>query len=185
MAPAAGIAALVVRARGGDTSAFEELLKTHEQLVLRTAVRILGRREDARDAAQEVFLRLYRNLNRIREDTDLRPWLYTVTVNVCRSMERKRSRLPVTALESDDYPAAGPDGVESIDAERRRRWVGAAIGRLTEAERTAVVLRDIEGLSSEQAGEVLGRSAATIRSQIASARSKIRNFCERALRGSG
>ena len=135
MAHAAGIAALVVRARGGDTSAFEELLSTHEQLVLRTAVRLLGRRDDARDAAQEVFLRLYRNLNRIREDADLRPWLYTVTVNVCRDMRRKRNRIPVTPLESEDYPAAAPGGIESIDMERRRRWVEAALERLSEAER--------------------------------------------------
>ena len=71
------------RARRGDEAAFEELMRMHERQVLRTALRLLGRLEDAEDAAQEAFLRLYRNLRGFHELAEIRPWLYRVTVNVC------------------------------------------------------------------------------------------------------
>ena len=66
--------------------AFDRILLAHERLVLRTALRLLGRLEDAEDASQEVFLRLHRALRRLDEERDLKPWLYRVTVNVCRDI---------------------------------------------------------------------------------------------------
>lgn len=157
----------------------------HQQQVLRTATCILGRREDARDVAQEVFLRLYRNLARIRDETDLRPWLYQVTVNVCRDFAKKRRRLPTSPLDGEaaEVPARESNIDGNLDEERKRRLVQSALKELPAKERAALVLRDIEGLSSEHAARVLGSSGATVRSQVASARIKIRKFCERAMRG--
>ncbi len=179
--------ALMVRASAGDAGAFEQLMMLHESMVMRLAWRILGRREDARDAAQEVFFRLYRNLHRIREESDLRPWLYTVTANVCRDIARKRGRLPLSPLEPDQLESQArtdPDVIAGLDLERQRQLVQSALKMLATKERTALVLRDIEGLSSEEVAQVLGSSAATVRSQVASARIKIRRFCEHALRRS-
>jgi len=178
-------AALIVRARGGDSSAFEELMEIHEQLVLRTAGRLLGRREEARDAAQEVFLRLYRHLPSIRQEHDLKPWLYRVTVNVCRDIARKNYRVPTLPLEEHEIEPQSADGtsiIEDLDLARRRELMRSALGRLPEGERAAVILRDIEGLSSAEAARALGSSAATIRSQVASARVKLRRFCLSAMR---
>ncbi|MBI4470561.1 MAG: sigma-70 family RNA polymerase sigma factor [Acidobacteria bacterium] len=81
---------LVLRARTGDAEAFDQLMVLHQRRVLNTAWRLLGQLEDAKDAAQEVFLRLYRFLPRLDGDRDLRPWLYRVTINVCRDAERRR-----------------------------------------------------------------------------------------------
>ena len=70
---------------------FERLMGLHERLVLRTALRLLGRVEDAQDASQDVFLRLYRNLDKVESETNIPGWLYRVTVNVCYDMGRKRN----------------------------------------------------------------------------------------------
>src|SRR5215208_6496187 len=85
------LASLVERARAGDASAFEQIMLSTERRVVATAWRILGDREDARDAAQEVFLRAYKYLGTFKEDQNFSGWLYRITVNVCRDIARKRS----------------------------------------------------------------------------------------------
>ncbi len=91
---------LVMRAQAGEISAFEQLMVCHQRQVLCTAARILGRQEDAKDAAQEVFFRLYRYLPRIKPES-LRAWLYRVTVNICHDMARRSERLPMALLEDN------------------------------------------------------------------------------------
>src|SRR5712691_10050130 len=86
-------ATLLRLAKSGDAAAFEALLRTHEIQVARTALRLLVNRQDAQDAAQEVFLRLHRNLRQIDDAGNLSGWLYRVTVNVCRDMLRKRKNV--------------------------------------------------------------------------------------------
>src|SRR5690242_14910457 len=80
------------RAKTGDVAAIEQIFDRHQRKVLLTAWRILGNREDARDAAQEVFLRVYKYLGRFRSDQDFAAWLYRIIVNVCRDHARKRGR---------------------------------------------------------------------------------------------
>src|ERR1017187_5145472 len=77
-------------ARAGDLAAFESVMRQYERMVLVTALRLLGNIEDAKDASQEVFLRLYRNLGKVEASTNFSGWLYRVTVNVCHDMGRKR-----------------------------------------------------------------------------------------------
>jgi RNA polymerase sigma-70 factor (ECF subfamily) len=84
--------ALLLRAQSGDRAAFEGLMVLHERRVYATARHVLGHAEDAEDALQEVFLRLYRSLGRIEAGKSLAAWLYRVTVNVCCSLLRKRRR---------------------------------------------------------------------------------------------
>src|SRR5262245_45771466 len=87
---------LIRRARHGDLAAFEQMMREHDRQVYRVALRILGNIEDAQDAAQEVFLRLHRSLNRIDEDRALGAWLYRVTVNVCTDLLRgRRAIVPI------------------------------------------------------------------------------------------
>ena len=85
-------ARLLRLAQSGDAAAFEALMRIYEVRVARTALRLLGARQDAQDAAQEVFLRLYRNLRRIDTAGNLAGWLYRVTVNACHDVLRKRRR---------------------------------------------------------------------------------------------
>src|SRR5882757_636438 len=91
-------------AKSGDAQAFESLLRSHEAQVARTAFRLLGNRQDAQDASQEVFLRLHRNLRKIDDAGNLSGWLYRVTVNACHDILRKRK--PADSLDDSRIPVA-------------------------------------------------------------------------------
>src|ERR1700757_664108 len=86
------LSALVERAREGDGRAFDRLMLETQERVVGVAWRLLGSREDARDAAQEVYLRVFRHLGRFRAERDFYGWLYRITVNVCRDAARRRRR---------------------------------------------------------------------------------------------
>ena len=167
----------VAAAKAGDLEAFERLMRQQERLVLATAVRLLGNLEDAQDAAQEVFLRLYRNLANVQTSGNLTGWLYRVTVNVCHDQRRKR---PDTALMEDASDVAAPaaDPQRELTEAERRRALELSLRLLSQKERAALVLRDLEGLSTAEVAAALGSSEATIRSQISKARVKVRNFIE-------
>jgi RNA polymerase sigma-70 factor (ECF subfamily) len=171
------------RAMGGDRAAFDELLRCYERRVLMTAWRILGSKEDAQDAAQEVFLRLYRQLQRVDPKRPLMPWLYRMTVNVCHDLHRKRRWNPDLRVEEANCPSTEGDPTGEITRAEQKQMIAAALQTLTEKERSAVVLRDIEGLSTSEVAGILGSRETTVRSQISSARVKIKKFVERLERG--
>ncbi len=175
-------AELVRRAQRGEEAAFETLLRLHERRVLRTAARLLGRWDLAEEAAQEAFVRLYRSIGRIDPSRGLASWLYRVVVNVSRDVGRRAGSGRFVTLDAVDENArqelrVSADHVtQPIEAEAERRLVRAALATLPEKERAAVVLRDIEGLSTREVAEILGSSEGTVRSQISTARVKIRRF---------
>jgi RNA polymerase sigma-70 factor, ECF subfamily len=150
---------------------FEELVAAHERMVLRTAYRLLGRLEDAQDAAQEVFLRLFRNLGRVEGDP--KAWLYRVTVNVCNDHHRRR--MPVADLDEHRADPA-PDPERAITLDERKRLLMEGLATLGERERTSVVLRDIEGLSTAETAAILGVEEGTVRSHISTARVKLARY---------
>jgi RNA polymerase sigma-70 factor, ECF subfamily len=188
------LAPLVERARAGDASAFEQIMICTERRVVATAWRILGDREDARDAAQEVFLRAYKYLGTFKEDQNFSGWLYRITVNVCRDIARKRSgggRERFISYEADLEEGiletiASPEDTETRAIEAQERFiVASALSSLSEKERNALVLRDMEGFSTEEVARILGTRAATVRSQISTGRTKIKRYCERLLKARG
>lgn len=150
---------------------FDALVAAHRQMVLRTAYRLLGRLEDAQDAAQEVFLRLFRN--RASVDGDPKAWLYRVTVNVCNDHHRRRRSVVELGPQRAD-PA--PDPERALTFKERMRLVAEGLGTLTERERASVVLRDIEGLSTAQVAAILDVEETTVRSHIHSARIKLAEY---------
>ncbi len=164
---------------------FEGLMKAHERRVFQTACRLLGRREDAQDAAQEVFLRLYRYRHRFDDRRPLEPWLYRVTVNVCRDLGRRRRVRQGVSLDELEATrplvSADPDPAAAAQVAEERRIVEQALATLAEKERTALVLRDVQGLSTAEVAEVLGSSQVTVRSQICRARLKIKKYRDRKL----
>ena len=174
----------VRRAREGDRGAFDLLVRQHERMVLRTALRMLARLDQAEDAAQETFLRLHKYLSRFDASRELGPWLHRMAVNVCHDIaSRSRRGVVVPLEEAESAPrGAAPGGQQDIEEavarDERRRLVQAALSTLPERERAAIVLRDIEGLSSPEVARILGSSEGTVRSQVASARLKIKRFVE-------
>jgi RNA polymerase sigma-70 factor (ECF subfamily) len=150
---------------------FETAMVAHERMVVGVAYRMLGRMEDARDAAQEVFLRLFQNLDRIQGDP--KAWLYRVTVNVCNDKFR-RARPAAELDERRADPAPGPERVLEMDD--RKRLLMEGLQTLAERERAAVVLRDVEGLSTREVAAILGVEEVTVRSQISVARVKLAKY---------
>src|SRR5271156_2223809 len=102
-------AGLLERAKAGDLDAFDQLMRANEKQVLGTALRLMGNLEDAQDAAQEAFLRLYKSLNRLPDILEIKPWLYRVTVNVCNDMHRARRRRGWEPLSGPELASNQPD----------------------------------------------------------------------------
>jgi RNA polymerase sigma-70 factor (ECF subfamily) len=168
-------------AKAGDLAAFEQLMRLHERMVLVTAFRLLGSMEDAQDASQEVFLKLYRNLGKVESSAAFSGWLYRVTVNACHDLRRRR-RASVPIDDAQELPSGEADPQQRTAAEERRRVLHLSLRMLSEKEREALVLRDLEGLSTEEVARLLGSSEATVRSQISKARVKVKGFVERYFR---
>ena len=184
--PIAPLRAIIERAQAGNAAAFDQLIIFSQRKVIATAWRVLGNQDDAMDAAQEVFIKLHRYLHTFRVDQDFSAWLYRLIVNACHdtrkrrprhlSFEEERERGGLDTLKSphDVEAAAMVAQDESI--------VAAALETLSQKERAALVLRDLEGLSTEEVAKVLGSTATTVRSQICSARAKIKVFRDRVFR---
>jgi RNA polymerase sigma-70 factor (ECF subfamily) len=170
---------LLIRAASGDAAAFEQIVIRHERRVLTLSWRLLGTMEDAQDAAQEVFLRTFKYLHRFDVQKPFEPWLVRMTVNVCRDLGKARQLRGAILVEQRELQDPGHDPHDELQFEQQRQMLYRALNELPEKERTAFVLRDIEGMTTGETAEALGSSEATIRSQISSARLKIRKFVER------
>jgi RNA polymerase sigma-70 factor (ECF subfamily) len=181
------IADLVRRALDGDSEAFESIILRYERRVVSLATKLLGRTEDAQDAAQEVFLRVYKYLHRLDLQKPIEPWLMRMTVNVSRDIGRKR-QLRLNAFpeseSADAVPArAGRNPFEEVAAEQQRQLLWKALTSLPEKERIAVTLRDIEGLSTSEVAEILESSESTVRSQISRARVRLKDAMDSLIGG--
>jgi RNA polymerase sigma-70 factor (ECF subfamily) len=187
-AEAADVARLVQLTLAGDSTAFEQIIQRYETRVMNLAVRLLGRRDDARDAAQEVFLRAFKYLHRADSHKPLGPWLLRIAVNVCRDSARRRQQRWKTFVESDaggavDTIDQSPDPHAGLERKQQRVMVHRALDLLPEKERLAIVLRDIEGLSTSDVASILQSSETTVRSQVSRGRLKLKAAIERVIGG--
>lgn len=186
LAVPAADAALLSRLKVGDRGAFEELVATYQGLVFDLAYRLLGDREEARDVAQETFLKVFRYVGSFRGESGLKTWLYRITVNQAsnhrRWWNRRRRRETFSLDTSPDDTAPMSERLRSSGAspeqlalvrERERRLM-AALETLKHDFRVAVVLRDIQELSYEEIAETLEISVGTVKSRIARGREELR-----------
>jgi RNA polymerase sigma-70 factor (ECF subfamily) len=184
---------LIQRAVSGDTAAFEQIMIQSQQKVMTLSWRMLGNEADARDASQEVFLRVYKYLGRFKQDQDFFAWIYQITINVCRDIRKKRQhhaeRFPSFDIRSDEaafeVPAEQQGADDALIAAQQRALIAGAMATLPEKERAAILLRDVEGLTTDEVAHILKSSSTTVRSQISSARKKIKIHCEQYLKKKG
>jgi len=168
--------------------AFPAFVRRHQDAVFSVALGMTGSRHDAEEAAQEAFARAYRALAGYdagrRAALLERPWLATITLNVCRNLARQRARrlatLPLHTLDGQD--GAGPlvDDRPGPDEVASRDWWADQVRRLPERYRAALVLRHVHGLSYDEAAEALGRPAGTVKAQVHRAVALLRAAVERA-----
>ena len=184
---------LIESAAAGDTASFEQIMIHSQHRVMAMTWRMLGNEADARDASQEVFLRVYKYLRRFKQDQDFFAWLYTITLNVCRDIARKRQQhrdqfMSLTtdaAEEAFAVPTGQEDAAEALEHIQQRELIARAMATLPEKERASIVLRDVEGLTTDEVARILKSSSTTVRSQISSARKKIKLYCQEYLRKKG
>jgi RNA polymerase sigma-70 factor, ECF subfamily len=151
---------LATRASQGDVEAFTKLVRAHSSLVYRVALRMLGT-EEAQDASQEVWIRVWRNIKGFRGESAFSTWLYKIAVNTCLSVRQKEARREEREYDGDEMPYlqeppggdADPEAA-ALSAERRDE-IQAALGHVRVEHRAALVLRHMEGLSYAEIAEVL------------------------------
>lgn len=167
--------ATIRAAKSGDHRAFEDLMVATERRVAKLSWRILGDAEEVKEAVQETFLRLFRHLGRYDEERDFHAWLARITINVCRDLDRRRKKRRIFAPLDDALSQASSERVDDTAAAcADASLVGRAIETLPERERLAIILRDVEGLSTEEIARILGNKAVTVRVQLSKARAKVR-----------
>src|SRR5207244_1408690 len=135
----------------------EQIILRYQTRVMNLAARFLGTRDDARDVAQEVFLRAFKYLHRLDVQKPLEPWLMRITVNVCRDAARTRQRRRDTFVETEapETIDRSADPYAGLARKRERLMLQRALASLPEKERLAIVLRDVEGLSTSEVASIL------------------------------
>ncbi len=157
--------ALLNRYLGGDMAAFDELVRAHEDRVFAICLRMMTDRDAALDAVQETFLTVFRKADRYEAKAAFSTWLYRVAVNTCYDLLRKAKRRRTEPLPETTDPADRQSGDE-FEAVELRPDIEQALAKVPPDFRTAVVLVDLQGLSLEQASQILDVPVGTIKSRV-------------------
>jgi RNA polymerase sigma-70 factor, ECF subfamily len=187
-APVVTDEALVARARGGDFHAFEELVDRYEDKIFRLAYRFVRNETEAKEILQDTFLSVWRKLDTFKGDAQFGSWLYRVATNAALMRLRAQRRHPEVATAElpvdylDNYGqlpqwgenwAKRPD--DELQSEELRRRIQQAVDELPDIYRTVFIVRDVEGLSTEETAEVLQISVPTVKTRLHRARLALRN----------
>jgi RNA polymerase sigma-70 factor, ECF subfamily len=177
-------ATLIAQCLEGDESACAELVSQHQRLVYQLALRLLGDHEEALDLSQDVFLQVFRTLPRFRAQSTLRTWLYRIVVNQAKNRQRwwrRRHRSAQVSLDdhirthgelSSNGTGSAPDRV--LGQKELAARLESALLALPFDQRTAIVLREVEGLSYEEIAFSQGVAVGTVKSRLARARELLR-----------
>jgi RNA polymerase sigma-70 factor, ECF subfamily len=179
---------LVVCARAKDFGAFEQLLDRYEDKIFRLAYRFVRNESEAKEILQDTFLSIWRKLDTFKGDSQFGSWLYRVAANTALMRLRSQRRHPEISTEElpvgylDNYgqlPSVGenwskrPD--DELQSEELRRYIQTSVDALPEIYRTVFLLRDVEGLSTEETGEILAISVPTVKTRLHRARIALRD----------
>lgn len=178
---------LVARSMGGDLDSFNQLVLRWERPIYALAYRVIGREEEARDVAQETFLRAFRALSGFKGEAKFSSWLYRITLNLCRDWIRKEKRTrvsqPPEGLDIVDLAGAAIP-TETIEQRIGRKDLGRAVSKamaaLPEEQRTAIILKEYHGLTFQEIAEMLGCPLSTVKTRLYQGLSVVRKQLEQA-----
>ena len=165
-------AELVTLTQSGNLQAFNSLAQKWDASLYRFARRFLGNDEDAREVCQEALVKAYLNINRLRDPAKFKSWVHHIALNLCRDRSRSARVRRETVSYEDAVAAAETVRNPASDADREAyRTVLAEVlddvmGRLSDEQRTAILLREYHGFTSEEIGEMTGVPATTVRTRI-------------------
>ncbi len=177
-------AALIQRCAAGDEDACAELVAEHQRMVYQLSLNLLCDHNEALDLSQEVFLRVFRTLHGFRGQSALRTWIFRIVVNQARNRQRwwrRRHRSQQISLDEHiinhgELPAPGNGGSPDriLGQKQLAERIRTSLDRLPFDQRTAIILREIDGLSYEEIGFSLGIAVGTVKSRLARAREALR-----------
>lgn len=171
-------AELVARAQAGDVQAFEQLAGAHADRLFGVLLRLLSDRAEAEDVAQEVLLRAWRGIGRFQARSEFSTWLYRIAINEAnRSLERSARRSGGIPIDEEglQLPAAtSQEPPERVARDELRAALDHALRELPLCHRMAIVLRDVEGLSTREAAKIVGIGEGAFKSRLHQARLKVR-----------
>jgi len=177
-------ATLIARCRAGEQAACEQLVAEHQAMVFQLGCHLLGSRDEAYDLSQEVFLRVFRTLDRFRADASLKTWIYRIAINQASNRRRfwsRRHRLGQVSL--DAHVEVHGEPTEATDASSPHRILASkelaarlavALDALPFDQRTVIILREVEGLSYDEIAEALDIAVGTVKSRLTRARQALR-----------
>jgi RNA polymerase sigma-70 factor (ECF subfamily) len=176
-------AALVQRCAEGDDAACGELVAEHQRMVVQLAMNLLGDRDEALDLSQDVFLRVFRTIHRFRGQSSLRTWIYRIAVNQARNRHRfwrRRHRADQVSLDQhiathgEFLSLHQPTPERALAQKELATQLEQALDGLPFDQRTAIVLREVDGLSYEEIAFSLGVAVGTVKSRLTRARQALR-----------
>jgi len=172
---------LISRAAGGDASAFQALVERHRAMVYRIAYQFAGNHHDAEDIAQEVFIKVYRSLDRFRQDAQLTSWMYRIVMNACID-HRRRHRLNANAAFGDEAehgmlnaPEETPGPEDCAYAGEIGEVLEVEIRRLPKGQRVVFLMRHYQGMKLCEIADALGLAEGTVKRQLHAAVHRLRD----------
>ncbi len=188
-------AQFVARLVARDESAFNELVVTYQRRVFALVFRMLGRRDEAEDLAQEVFVQVFKAIDQFRGDSKLSTWIYRIAVNLCKNRTKYLSRRHANDQDdvdamADRLPFSAAKGVsvggisrpdELVEGMQLEVVVKRAIAQIEPEFREVLILRDVEDMSYEEIAQVTGLADGTVKSRIHRARAQLRTLVEKAM----
>lgn len=176
---------LVELCKKGDRNAFNELVLKYQSQVMNMTCGMLSVREDAEDAAQEVFLKVYKNISAFNENSALSTWIYRITVNTCHDILRKRISRKTVSIYSDNedepdmvIPDTSQTPEEAVQTAEIHRQLRTAISKLKEEYRLVITLFDLEGMSYDEISKIINVPVGTVKSRLSRARGQLRKNLE-------
>jgi RNA polymerase sigma-70 factor (ECF subfamily) len=165
---------LVRQIQSGDDAAFDELMRRYKRPVVSFIFRMLGNAEDAADVAQDVFVRVYQNLDTYRPSTKFSTWLFASARNAAIDRLRWRARHPAESMETAPEIAMSSGTADDVAAREVGAEIAAAVDKLPEDQRTALVLSEYQGMSYAEIAAVMRCSEKSVESRLYRAKQTLR-----------
>ena len=176
---------LIQKAKTGDESSFESLILGCQNKAYNIALRYLRNEDDALDALQESFIKIFRHLNSFKEDSRFDTWVYRIVVNTCNDMLRKNSNQKITdsIFKTEDeketvieIPDSTGSPEEVYDKKEKSEHLKHCLEKLNHDQKEIIILRDIHGFSYDEISEILECSVGTVKSRINRSRLRLREI---------
>jgi RNA polymerase sigma-70 factor (ECF subfamily) len=178
-------ALFVVRLKANEDAAYDELVRVYNTQIFHVAFRMLGDSGDAADVVQEIFLKVFRNINGFKGESSLKTWIFRIALSEILNRLRwwKRRHRQTTVSLDDEHDGEGngyhvsdtrPTPEQALQHREQEQAIQGALAKLTSDHRSIVILRDIEGFSYGEIADVLGVSIGTVKSRLARARADLK-----------